>query len=75
MRDFSRGLPAKEETSLVLGLVESGEVVNGLKSGALAGTYRPISPQDAINRRFNGVLRRVGCEAHETKGSEGSTGQ
>ena len=24
-----------------------------LKNGVLAGTYRPISSQDAINRRFN----------------------
>ncbi len=27
-----------------------------LKNGVLAGTYRPISPQGAIKRRFNGVL-------------------
>ena len=30
--------------------------VNRLETGVLAGTYRPISPQDAINRRFNLVL-------------------
>ncbi len=34
-------------------IVQSGEVVNGLKNGVLAGSYRPISPQDAINRRLN----------------------
>ncbi len=34
-------------------LVQSGEGVSKLKNGVLAGTYRPISSQDAINRRFN----------------------
>ncbi len=29
---------------------------SGAANGVLAGTYRPISSQDAINRRFNGVL-------------------
>ncbi len=32
--------------------------VNRLESGVLAGTYSPISPQDAIDRRFNRVLAR-----------------
>ncbi len=44
-------------TSLVALLVESGEGVNRLDSRVLAGTYRPISSQDAIDRRFNCVLR------------------
>jgi hypothetical protein len=44
-------------TSLLALLVESGEVVKELKNGVLAGTYRPISSQDAIDRRFNCVLR------------------
>ena len=34
-------------------VVQSGEGVNRIESGVLAGTYRPISSQDAINRRFN----------------------
>ncbi len=36
--------------------MESGGNVNRLESGVLAGTYGPISPQDAINRRINRVL-------------------
>jgi len=32
--------------------------VNMLKNYELASTYRPIPSQDAIKRRFNGVLAR-----------------
>jgi len=51
-------------------LVQSGEGVNRLKNGVLAGTYRSISPQDAI--QWIGFIRNANVKLRQEQVGSGA---